>query len=233
MAFCSSASSSSCSTTKPYIEKSSTDELNSQHLYWHPREFVSVVLSTSDYQLSPCVLLANAIYYIVGFVFSDTVIMGDKNAQLNAKMVQYCPELASEYAKYPLAYKAWLDPKGTGPKGVPCFITAPQGSEMKLDYAHGAGPRGWGYYHILTRPAYVILYSRLTQEMPCCCCASGNKKVSDWDDVKTVVYNRSVATKPDDAQARKDAIAKAQGVAQAHYHTDQNFQLIVGHLPGL
>lgn len=159
--------------------------------------------------------------------------MGDKNAQLNSKMVKYCPELASEWAKYPLAYKAWLSPNGTGPKGVPCWIPAPKGTEMKLDYVHGAGPRGWGYYHLLCRQSYTILYARLTNEMPCCCCASGNKSLSEWEDVKNVVYNRSVASKPDDAQAHKDAIAIAKGTAQAHYHVDQNFQLVVGGLPGL
>ena len=99
-----------------------------------------------------------------------------------------------------------------------------------MDYAHGAGKRGWGYYHLLTRESYVILYSRLTQEMPGVCCAvtpAQYKEVSAWDDVKQICYNRSVASRPDDAQAKEDALAIARGVAQAHYHTEQNFQLAV------
>ena len=52
--------------------------------------------------------------------------------------------------------------------------------------------------------------------------------MSDWDDVKTIVYNRSVARIPDDVQAKKDAISIAQGEAQSHYHAEQNFQLAVG-----
>lgn len=158
--------------------------------------------------------------------------MSDKNAETNAKMARFCPELASEYAKYPLqGIRAWLSPNGTGPKGVPCWISAPKGSAMKMDYVHGPGKKGFGYYHILTRDSYTILYARLTHEMPGCCCAlspTARKEVSDWDDVKQIVYNRSVATRPDDVQAKKDAIDIARGVAKAHYNVDQNFQLAVG-----
>ena len=140
--------------------------------------------------------------------------MDDRNAKLNEKMVRFAPELASEYAKYPLSYPSWIRPTGNGPKNSPCFESAPRGSAMKMDYVHGPGPKGFGYYHLLTREAYVILYARLTNEMPGCCCdcrPTVRKEVSDWDDVKTVVYNRSVATKPDDVQAKKDAISLAQG----------------------
>ena len=40
----------------------------------------------------------------------------------------------------------------------------------------------------------------------------------DYDDVKTIVYNRSVASKPDDGQAAKDAIAIAQAKAKGVYN---------------
>ena len=141
--------------------------------------------------------------------------MGDKNAKTNEKMVKFAPELASEYAKYPLSYRSWMSPDAQGPKNSPCFISAPRGAPMKMDYVHGPGPKGFGYYHVLTRDSYVILYARLTNEMPGCCCdcrPTVRQEVSDWDDVKTICYNRSVATKPDDAQAKKDALAIARGV---------------------
>jgi hypothetical protein len=157
----------------------------------------------------------------------------NKHAEINAKMARICPELASEYARYPLHNKAWMRPNANGPKDVPLWISAPKGSSsLKLDYVHGAGPRGWGYYHLLTRDSYVSLYARITNEMPACgCCAlnaTARKEVSDWDDVKTIVYNRSIATIPDDDQAKRDAISLAQGEAQGHYHMEQNFQLAVG-----
>jgi len=163
--------------------------------------------------------------------------MGDKIAETNAKMVRFCPELASQYAKYPLQGKQWMNPSAKSPKGDPLFISAPKGSALKMDYAHGAGRKGWGYYHMSTVDSYKILYARLTMEMPGgCCCAvtpSAMKEVSEWDDVKTICYNRSVASIPDDVQAKKDAISIAQGVAQAHYHEGQNFQLAVGMVGGL
>ena len=157
--------------------------------------------------------------------------MSDKNAQINAKMARVCPELASEYAKYPLAMKAWMSPGAKGPKDAPMFIAGPRGSPMKMDHVHGAGPKGWGYYHLLTRDSYINLYARLTNETPLCCCgfsAQARTEMSEWDDVKTIVYNRSVARIPDDVQGKKDAISLAQGEAQGHYHAEQNFQLAVG-----
>lgn len=145
--------------------------------------------------------------------------MGDRNAELNAKMVKFCPELASKYAQYPMQMKSWVSPTAKAPNGDSCWISAPMGSPLKQDYVLGPGQNGRGYYHILTRDSYKILYARLTHEMPGCCCAfsaAKRKELSDWDDVKTVVYNRSVARIPDDNQAKKDAISIARGAAQAH-----------------
>lgn len=129
--------------------------------------------------------------------------------------MKFAPELASVYAKYPLSCSAWMSPDAKGPSGAACFVSAPRGSPLKTDYVHGPGPKGFGYYHLLTRDSYVILYARLTNDMPGCCCdcrPTVRQEVSDWDDVKTTVYNRSVATKPDDVQAKKDAISIARGV---------------------
>ena len=85
----------------------------------------------------------------------------------------------------------------------------------------------------MTRYSYVILYSRISMYRPgtgCFCFDSQKTKAAfdDWDDTKTVVYNRSVASKPDDAQAKKDAYNIARGVAVAHYHEQQNVQLAIG-----
>ena len=151
--------------------------------------------------------------------------------EMNTKMVALCPELGSEYAKYPLKGKQWLSPKAKVSGDEYAFIASETDNGPKPDYVYGTGSFGRGYYHILTRQAYKVLYGRLTRERPpltCCLCSSAAARQNsiDWEHVKTLCFNRSVATIPDDDQARKDAIVAAQGMAQAHYHEQQNIQLV-------
>ena len=153
--------------------------------------------------------------------------------EINRKFANVAPELASSYATYPLAKSHWVDYKGTTTAGDPCFVAnAEQNAMMKPDYVHGNGPLGRGYYHLLTREAYVTLYARLTNTRPsgaCCCFGTDDVKqaISDHDDVETIVYNRSVASKPDDVQAMKDALSKAESVADDFYQVTQTEQLII------
>ena len=152
--------------------------------------------------------------------------------EINAKMVKLCPELASQYAKYPLKRKQWLSPNAKVDDKTKAFIASQSDTGPKPDYVFGPGPLSMGYYHILTRNAYKILYVRLTKEQPpvaCCCFASkdSHNAYDEWYEVKTICYNRSIASIPDDAQARDDAITIARGEALAHYHEQQNFQLVV------
>jgi hypothetical protein len=159
--------------------------------------------------------------------------MSSSNADAtNAKMVRFVPELASEYAKYPMKHARWFDPKEKDPKGKPCFIQSDTDVGPKPDYVFGRGKFGHGYYHIMTLEAYQNLYARMTHEFPggCCYCfiSAARKEVDNYDDVKRIVYNRSVATKPDDGVAAQDAMNKAKDTAQAWHNGLQNEQLVVG-----
>jgi hypothetical protein len=125
-------------------------------------------------------------------------------AAMNAKMVYFAPELASEYAEYPMSLKFWLQATDTDPKGEPCYIAAPpQGGQVKLkpNYVFGPGPRGFGYYHLLTRSSYRALYARMTHENPVSCCSfskAARDEYYNFDDVKRIVFARSRSRKPDD-----------------------------------
>lgn len=157
-----------------------------------------------------------------------------RNDGINEKMARVAPELASDFARYPLKHKMWVAPSGETSKGQPCFEEGGNGS-LKVDYVHGRGELGLGYYHLLTRDAYAILYRRLQNEAPICCCTCSpsfalvpRAEVSDHEDVVLICYNRSVASIPNDEQAKKDAYNISRGVAKAHYQVQQNEQLIVG-----
>jgi len=149
--------------------------------------------------------------------------------ETNRKLVKWCPELASEYGKYPLQYPRWLDPKEKDPQGRPCFIQGPDAG-MKEHYAYGPGKYGRGYYHLLTLPSYQALYAKLSHETPggcCACSAAARKEYDEYDDVKRIVHARSKATVPNDAKAYDDAIADAQVTAQMWYNGTQNEQLAI------
>ena len=141
-------------------------------------------------------------------------------------MVKFLPELASEYAKYPMKYKVWLTPNQKGPKGEPCFLPSPDVG-VKMDYVFGRGPSGPAYYHLLTKTAYVNLYSKINSSNPVACCACSKasmKEMDEWDDVLRIMYNRYKAKIPDDEQGAKDAIAEARDTANAWHNGLQNEQ---------
>jgi hypothetical protein len=95
----------------------------------------------------------------------------------NELMARVLPELASEYAQFPMRYSNWLPPSATGPKGEPCFL--PESSDEDAtrnskspkayipDYVYAKrGPLGPGYYHLLTKVAYTALYEKLRRKPP-------------------------------------------------------------------
>mmetsp|Transcript_14840 Transcript_14840/g.21234 ORF Transcript_14840/g.21234 Transcript_14840/m.21234 type:complete len:182 (-) Transcript_14840:303-848(-) len=177
--------------------------------------------------------------------------MPKDHAAINESMVKVAPELASKYATYPMKRKLWLavDGKVDDDNDIPAFIAhpKPEGTSnsnnsspaRKSDYVWGPGPFSFGYYHLLTRPAYEILYHRIRNELvTICSCFGGGKKSaistggieptrSEIDEVVTMMYNRSIASRPDDFLAQKEAFDLAQGIAQSHYHFGQNFQLVL------
>jgi hypothetical protein len=151
---------------------------------------------------------------------------------MNAKFVKYVPELASEYAKYPMSYPRWLDPKEKDNKGRPCFMESQVDAGLKMDYVYGRGKFGRGYYHMMTREAYTSIHPRMRSEAPggSCSCfsASARKEVDAHDDVKRIMYNRSVASIPNDVVAASDAIEGARQTAKQWHNGLQNEQLMVG-----
>jgi hypothetical protein len=150
---------------------------------------------------------------------------------VNAKMAKFVPELASGYAKYPLNRDRWLNPDEKDPKGEPCFVKGGSREALKIDYVFGRGIYGEGYYSLLTKASYINLHARMSNEAPMGCCAcskAARKEIDECDDVKRIVYNRSVAKVPNDGTAAKDAIELARGTAQAWHNGLQNEQLVIG-----
>lgn len=157
--------------------------------------------------------------------------MTENYAAVNAKMVRFCPELDSVYARYPMSHKQWLDLKEKSSSGEKAFIKSTTNQGFKKNYVFGRGPFGEGYYHIMTKHAYVNLYHRLMSEAPmggCCACSKEAKQTYDqWDDVKRIVHARSVASRPDDLVARRDQENDARDTAQMWHNGLQNEQLAV------
>jgi hypothetical protein len=137
---------------------------------------------------------------------------------MNIKMVKFVPELASQYATYPMTRTRWLTTDELTPEGKPCFVKSNGIRELKVDYVFGRGRFGEGYCSLLTKTAYVILYARMTQETPgglCCNCSKqARKEYDEFDDVRRIVYNRSMATIPNDTTAAHDAIDDARLTSQ-------------------
>ncbi len=171
------------------------------------------------------------------------------NDETNAAMKRVAPELSSKFAIYPLQRKFWLSPEAkSGPnndQSITAFIAHPRNDKgtpspsLKEDYVWGPGSFGFGYYHLLTRDSYKILHARMREEYGgdiCCCYGPVHSTAStgvlkptgkDYDTVKNIMYNRSICSRPDDYLAQKEAIDAARGIAQQHYHQDQNFQLVL------
>lgn len=150
--------------------------------------------------------------------------------EMNAKLVKFLPELASSYGKYPLQYNRWLSPGERGPNGEPCFIRVPKDGGVKNNYVWGKGPNGQGYYHLLTKAAYDNLYVNIINMPPSSCCcvcsAAARKEMDEWEDVKKLIYSRSVSPSPDDGVARQAVTAAAKDVARAHHRGIQNEKVL-------
>lgn len=131
----------------------------------------------------------------------------------NERLVKFLPELASLYGEYPLRYNRWLDPGERGPNGEPCFIVAVAAQDnnnntnkgVKKHYVWGPdGPKGPGYYHLLTQTAYTHLCRRIDQLAPmqgyCCCTCSAEirNEMDEWSHAKQVVYSRRESPVPAD-----------------------------------
>lgn len=106
---------------------------------------------------------------------------------LNSRMQDIAPILASQYARYPMEFPSWLSPWSQTEESKPTFMPQSKvpkepphiGDKRFLDYCWGEGSRGTGYYHLLTKDAYVILIQDLENAAPslaCGCMGSRNSK---------------------------------------------------------
>lgn len=157
---------------------------------------------------------------------------GNRANTMDAKISKFVPEMsASKYARYPLTRERWLMPTEFSPEQKPCFIkgtTANGPPPIMEDYVFGRGPAGEGYYHLLTKESYKSLDARLTNEGPpvgdCCLCLKSKAarlEYDAYDDVKRLVYNRSVASKPDDLVATQDAMNVTKETAKGWHNGQQ------------
>mmetsp|Transcript_8305 Transcript_8305/g.24564 ORF Transcript_8305/g.24564 Transcript_8305/m.24564 type:complete len:168 (-) Transcript_8305:1518-2021(-) len=145
--------------------------------------------------------------------------------EMNRNMAKFMPELASEYARYPMHHERWYHPSEKGPKGEPCFIKGGDANTLKKDYVFCKyGEFGPGYYSIMTKSAYVNLYNKIDSLQPGTCgiaCNSADRKAMDeHDDVKRLMYGRHMASKPCDSKAEKRMMDESEGMAQAAYGLD-------------
>ena len=134
-------------------------------------------------------------------------------SQVNKAFDLTCPELKSVYARYPLKEERWLDLNGEI-DGKPVFLESSKDAGLRDNYVFcKRSPKGPGYIHILTKVAYVNLYSRLLSEgaQAGCLCSRDAEKADAWDTTQRVVYNRSRASKPDDILAAEQAVDHMEG----------------------
>uniref|UniRef100_A0A7S2YHU8 Uncharacterized protein n=1 Tax=Entomoneis paludosa TaxID=265537 RepID=A0A7S2YHU8_9STRA len=156
--------------------------------------------------------------------------MASRVDRVNAGLAKFCPELAgSKYARYPMQGDRWMLPKDKHPEtGKYLFLASPQNVGPKPDHVYGKGPFGVGYYHLLCKQPYIILYGRHMNTAPSTCCtgASGAKEFDEWDEIRLILFQRMNSTRANDTVAHSDMMQNASATAQAHYHFGQNQQLI-------
>ena len=124
----------------------------------------------------------------------------------NKAFAMTCPDLTSKYAQYPIKFERWLsfDEMFEGKKA---FLPSEQDEGFKEDYVYcKRGPKGKGYYHILTKVSNNNLYSRISSSSPGVCCFGDAKAIDAWDTTRVVVYARSRASRPDDEAAKEQCV---------------------------
>ena len=161
--------------------------------------------------------------------------------EVNSSLIEFLPELESEYSKYPMTHERWFQPNEKGPKGEPCFVAATtteaEETTVKKDYTFcKKGPNGKGYYSLMCRVSYINLHNRIGSLAPagcggglCPCFASqANRDEFDrYDDCKRVIFMRQFCSVPNDDKASKQVMNNAVATAQMVYNGTQNEQLVL------
>jgi hypothetical protein len=133
---------------------------------------------------------------------------------LNSRLQQVAPVLASGYAKFPIQYALWLDPFSQTEDGKPTFMphqkhpsTPPhERDERYIDYIWGDGVRGKGFYHLLTKQAYINLIHELESEAPairCDCFSADLSELHNQMEVLTLLRHRYESDVPNDVVIQK------------------------------
>lgn len=142
--------------------------------------------------------------------------------EVDSAFQQFCPELHhSKWATYPIQYDRWLNFQETWEK-KPVFVASEEDKGPREDYVYCKHtPQGKGYCHVLTKVAYVNLYSRLMSQGPPgagCGCFGGSSSSVDkaasadaFDTARRVVYARSRGSRPDDGAAWEQQIDHMEG----------------------
>ena len=129
--------------------------------------------------------------------------------EINQSLIEFLPELDSDYARYPMSHPKWYSHLDVGPKGERCFIpfNGVDPVPAKKDYVYGDGIAGKGYYSLLCHASYECLHEKLKSRKPK---ATLFQKLMPeywsardrYDDVKRVIWMRKACTqKPDDKLA--------------------------------
>lgn len=128
--------------------------------------------------------------------------------RMNALLAKHLPELSNEHARYPMQGDAWPSPEGVSPDKEPLFIAASTFSGFKENYVYCNNSQfqwGKGYYHVLTKQAYVHLYNVNINKVGTTCCANATDK--ELDEVMRLVKCRAWGSRPNDLTSRKESNA--------------------------
>ncbi len=154
-------------------------------------------------------------------------------AELNRLQVKFHPELASEYAKCPMNHERWYKPAEKGPKGEPCFIKGGSPKVLKKDYVYCKfGMYGPGYYSLMTKCAWVNLYTKHMSIEPFCGCACNAKErklLDEHDTVRRLLYGRHFAPRPTDEASHKRAMDESIGMSIAAFAGQDPEAYLVSH----
>jgi hypothetical protein len=141
--------------------------------------------------------------------------MTQSREAINAKLEKIVPEIAASiYGKYPMQGSRWLSLTELSPEGKPTYLKQ-SNDGAKTDYTYGNG----AYYHLLTKSAHKLIYNRTLNAAPSSLCpcflsVEARQHLNDYDEVLQILFFRTSASIPDDAQAARDAMMDIRNAAE-------------------
>lgn len=143
--------------------------------------------------------------------------------EINQSLVEFLPELDSDYARYLMSHAKWYSHLDVGPRGERCFIPfhGVDPVPARKDYVYGDGIAGKGYYFLLCHASYECLHEKLKSRKPKATLfrkiipkyLSAQQIIPDYwsakdryDDVKRVIWMRRACTKKPDDKLASDIV---------------------------